>query len=517
MIPLPSSCFGCPFYQYKDASGNGFVPDKVVQGSSVYFLAQNPGKDEIEGRKLIRRMYGGGVAEYASIYPEPLIGATGVQFNTKFLPLAELKREDVSLGNAIRCRPGKALGLPKTDDLPTITATMRLERSKADIVNAMKHCRSVHMHIPESTQVVVTMGRHAMFAMTGLAKDEDEYKKKQGVLESWRGYGVNLPYGWDSIRTVDTSYYHPLLESITVQREEGMDTLHDSKACEPQSQQGETFRIESKGSVQNVVFFTMHIAALNYGENRKYTHATMQDFYKLGRLLKGEWPSPIPTWSTVVPQIWPAYSSFDTEYNPSTTELYRWSMCDSHNNLYAIESGDIPPGVFSTTDQSYTVLIQNALADIRYLSRLIDIRAVKIEDMMLAHSVLWPGEPHGLNYINSLYGTLNRYKHLSEGDPVGYSAYDAWEPMQMWRSYFIPEFKGDRPSWMVYKRYRLPLIEIIDKAQRSGAKVDTARLSDVQFILHERLEGYKQRAREITGDDSFNLGGSKRLKEEIYG
>jgi DNA polymerase I-like protein with 3'-5' exonuclease and polymerase domains len=215
--------------------------------------------------------------------------------------------------------------------------------------------------------------------------------------------------------------------------------------------------------------------------------------------------------------VWPSYASFDTEYNPDTAELYRWSLCDAHNNLHAVESGDIPPAVFNTTQQSYTVLIQNALADIQYLSRLVPMGNVKIEDMMLAHSVLWSGEPHSLNYINSLYGTLNRYKHLSEGSPVAYSAYDAWEPMQMWRSYFIPEFKRDKQSWMMYKKYRLPLIEIIDKAQRSGAKVDTARLSDVQFILHERLEGYKARAKEITGDDSFHLGGSKRLKEEIYG
>jgi uracil-DNA glycosylase len=489
MIPLPSSCEGCTFYKYKDAPGNGFVPDRVVQGSTVYFLAQNPGKDEIEGRKLIRRMYGEGVAEYASVYPEPLIGATGVAFNTKFLPLAGLKREDVSLGNAIRCRPAlgmKAAGLKgvdKADDLPTITATMRLEKSKADIVNAMKHCRSVHMHIPESTKVVVTLGRHAMFAMTGLAKDQDEYKKKQGVLESWRGYGV-ICADRDSICTVNTNNYH----DVNILRSTGL-----------------------------IVFFTMHIAALNYGENRKFTHATMQDFYKLGRLLRGEWPLSVPTWSTAPPQVWPSYASFDTEYNPNTTELYRWSMCDTDNNLYAIESGDIPAGVFHPTEQKYTVLIQNALADIKYLSRLIPISNVKIEDMMLAHSVLWPGELHGLNYINSLYGTLNRYKHLSEGSPVAYSAWDAWEPMQMWRSYFIPEFKRDRESWMVYKKYRLPLIAIIDKAQRSGAKVDTERLSDVQFILHERLERYKARAKEITGDDSFHLGGSKRLKEEIYG
>ncbi len=521
VIPLPSSCQTCPFYQYKDAPHNGFVPDKVIPGSEVYFLAQNPGKDEVAGKKLIRRVFTDAslsgapphaVTEYATVYPEPLIGATGIQFNTKFLPLAGLQREEVSLGNAIRCRPGKALGLPKEDDLPTITATMRLDndKTKADIVKALRHCRATHMHVPPSVKVVVTMGRHAMFAMTGLAKDQDEYKKKQGVLESWRGYGVSLRNGWDYITTVDTTQYHHLLGDGDVSAKEGMVKANASNGYTVQSHQ------IHRSSLHNVVFFTMHPAALNYGENKKFVHATMQDFYKLGRLLKGEWPSPVPQWSTVAPATWPTYSSFDTEYNPDTAELYRWSMCDLSHNLYCVEcdGSRIQP---IQIQSGSTVLIQNALADIGYLSRLVDSNAVKIEDMMLAHSVLWSGEPHGLNYINSLYGTLNRYKHLSEGDPTAYSAYDAWEPMQMWRSYFIPEFKRDKQSWMVYKKYRLPLIEIIDKAQRSGAKVDTVRLSDVQLILQERLEGYKQRAREITGDDSFHLGGSKRLKEEIYG
>lgn len=478
MLPLPSSCEGCPFYKYKDYKGNGFVPDRVVQGSAVYFLAQNPGKDEVEGRRLIKRLYETGVSEYESVYPEPLIGATGQQFNTRFLPLSGLTRDEVSLGNAIRCRPGLALGLPKPDDLPTITATMKLERSKADIVNALKHCRSAHMSIPLSVRVVVTMGRHAMFVMTGLAKDEDEYKKKQGVMESWRGYGVNADY--NVIRTVDTTSYHSL-------------------------------------GFRRVVFMTMHPAALNYGENKKYLHATLQDFHKLGRLLRGEWPKTPPEWSNLSPQNWPSYSAFDTEYNPGTKEVYRWSMCDSNNNLYCVEYNHSGASFTIPISEGSTVLIQNALADFNFLSTLVSAVSYKIEDLMLAHSVLWSGEPHSLNYINSMYGTLNRYKHLSEDDPESYSAWDAWEPMQMWKGYFLPEFRRDRQSWVVYKKYRLPLITIIDKAERSGVRVDTGRLRDVQCILQERLEGYKKRAVELTGDEKFNLGGSKRVREEIYG
>ncbi len=474
---LPSSCEGCPFYKYKDDPSNSFTPDKVVPNSKVFFLAQNPGKDEADGKQLVRRHFHGAgqySSEYRQVEPQPLIGATGQMFTTRFLPLAQLKRDEVSLGNAIRCRPGRALGI-KSDELPTITASMKLSNSKADIVNALKHCRETHLHIPRSVTTVVTMGRYAMFAMTGLAKDEDEYNKKQSVLESWRGYGVDLP-GYDKIATVDSSYYHSL---------------------------------ESN----NVVFMTMHIAALNYGANKRFFHATLQDFYKLGLLLRGEWPQPLPQWSRYIPDTWPSYASFDTEYNPDTNELHRWSMCSSEYELYCIEaeqSSVIP------VKPSSTVLIQNALADIRYLAKIVDMNAVKIEDLMLAHSVLWSGEPHSLNYINSMYGSLNRYKHLSKGDPQLYSALDAYEPMKMWRRYFIPEFKRDNQSWDVYKRYRLPIISIIDKAQRTGAKIDSSRLDEVKVILEERLEGYKKKAYEITGNVDFKLGGRNDMMEVMY-
>ena len=478
MIPLPSSCEGCPFYKYKDVEGNGFVPDVVVPGSTVYFIAQNPGADEVQGRRLI----GGGYnnRQYEPVQPQPLIGATGKMFTERFLPLSGLQRSEVSLGNAIRCRPGLALGGQKADELPSITSTMRLDnpKGKADIVNAMKHCKAVHMHIPSTTRVVVTMGRHAMFALTGLARDEDEYHKKQGVLESWRGYAVTVRDYSDNT-TVDTSSYHSLISGP-------------------------------------IVYMTMHIAALFYGDNKRFYHATLQDFYKLKLLLAGQWPLSLPQWYSTAPQQWPVYSSFDTEYSPNDGRLYRWSMCDSYSNLYCVEADTATNGYIPLPDNA-TVLIQNALADIGYLSRIVQFDKVKIEDLMLAHSVLWPGEPHSLNYINSIYGTLNRYKHLSQGDPQMYSAMDAWEPMQMWRSYFIPEFKRDRESWTVYKRYRLPLISIINKAQQSGVRLDSSRLSDLQVILQQRLDEYRKRACEITGDPLFDLGGSKDMKGVLYG
>lgn len=477
MIPKPSTCDGCPFAKH----GAYYTPDTIVPNSKVMFIAQNPGANEEQGRVLTKRHFHGGgqyTDEYTQSVPQPLIGATGQQFTNRFLPLASLERKDISIGNAIRCRPGASLGLKKPDDLPVITTKMKLEHSSADIVNALKHCRDAHLRVPDSVTTIVAMGRYAMFQLTGIQHEETEYGHKQGVVESWRGYGVDV-CNFNRFSTVDTSFYHDMYTS----------SKH--------------------------IFFMMHLAALNYGANRRYMHATLQDFAKLRLLLDGKWPGVLPQWQTVAPTVWPQYAAFDTEYIPEGNVLLRWSLCDTDSNLYCVDAFDTDTNNIAVQRNS-TVITQNALADIAHLATLVDISMVNIEDMMLAHSVLWTGEPHNLNYINSVYGNLNRSKHLNKDNPQLYSALDAHQPMYMWQHYFLPAFKADPLSWRVYKRYRLPLIHIIDKAQQHGVRVDTARLTEVQQILQQRVESYRQQAIAITNSDTFKLGGRKQVMEYLY-
>jgi uracil-DNA glycosylase len=496
MMPKPSACIGCPFAN----KGAYFTPDNMVEGSKVLFIAQNPGESEEAGRKLVKRHWQGSqyIDECESVTPQPLIGVTGQMFNNRFLPLAQLHRKDVSVANVIRCRPGTALHL-KPNGLPPITTTMHLESSKADIVKAMKHCNDAYLHIPDSVQLIVTMGRYAQFALTGIQQEDSEYTKRAGVIESWRGYGLDYSAEHHKLyRTVDTTHYHPLQHS------------------------------------ERQLFVMMHIAALFEGENKKYFHATLQDFHKVGRLLRGEWPVQLPTWSSDPPSQWPSYAAFDTEYVPDGNKLIRWSLCDENYRLYCVESDtDSSYNSYIPINPGSTVLIQNALADIAHLATLVDVTDVTLEDLMLAHSVLWTGEPHSLNYIASVAGAFNRYKHLAheEGQQQLYSALDAYEPMHIWQYSMLPEFKRDAAavtqlktmspqaltSWQLYRKLRMPLVNIIDKAQRSGVAIDGYRLADVQSIVQEKVSQLLQAARDITNDPTFNLGGSKQMKQVIYG
>lgn len=478
MIPKPSSCEGCPFYTH----GKYYTPDVIVPGSKVLFIAQNPGPDEEAGRLLIRKGYYNEQNEYKQIQPQPLIGATGKLFNEVFLPHSGLQRSEVSLANAIRCRPGKSLGL-KPNSLPNITTKMHLESSKADIIKALKHCRKAHLHIPSTVETVVTMGRYAMFSLTGIQNEDSEYKKKIGVMESWRGYAVDSDSTFNStFHTIDTSYYHTL---------------------------------ESKYRI----FFTMHIAALFEGRNRIFYHATLEDFHKIKLLMNHKWPEVLPSYTTSPPTTWPKYACFDTEFIPNTEQLTMWSLTDTEYNNYVIHN-DISYGTRIPVVANSTILMQNALADVPYIPVVTDINDlhdIKIEDMMLGHVVLYTGEPHGMNYIASIFGTANRWKHLPQEDPEVYSMLDSYQPMKMWRDSFIPRFKQDPLSWKLYRNKVLPLVIPYHKSHLTGQKVMNDRLLLVQEVLAERLEGYKARARELTGNDKFNLGGRNDMMVEMYG
>lgn len=475
MILKPDTCIGCPFYRHS----RYITPDHIVPHSKVMFIAQNPGPDEEAGRKLVTRRYKDRV--YEDVTPQPLIGATGQYFDNRFLPLSGLTRDEVSLGNAIRCRPGTSLGL-KADALPPITSAMKLETSKADIVSALKHCRTAHLRIPESVDTIVTMGRYAMFQLTGIQNEDMEYRRKQGVMESWRGYAVSTDSSFNShFRTTDTSVYDPLL------------TKHR-------------------------ILFTMHIAALFQGENKRFFNATLQDFAKLKLMREGKWPEPLPSYSTQPPTEWPDYACFDTEYIPETSELIRWSLTDTLLRNYVIES-DSTLNNNLPIKRGSTILLQNAFADIPYIPHVmhIDFSELKLEDMMLAHSVLWTGERHSMNFIASKYGTVNRWKHLFSSEPQQYSMLDSFQPMRMWKGYFIPAFKADLLSWRLYRDNIMKLIPIYNTAHLTGQAVDTERLVRIQSILQERLAMYQARARQLTGDVRFNLNGRKKMMEVMYG
>ena len=164
MIPKPPECEGCP--QYGD--GAGFVPDEIVVGAKVLVLAQNPGANEEQGKRLVGYEYAGRrrVAIEESCFPAPLIGATGLEMTKNYLPLAGLVRgENVSFANVLKCR--QIAGGKRTNDLP---------KGKV-LAQAVAHCTRAHLRVPAGVELVVAMGAVSV-----------SYMGFPGTVSAWRGF-----------------------------------------------------------------------------------------------------------------------------------------------------------------------------------------------------------------------------------------------------------------------------------------------------------------------------------------
>ena len=153
MRPKPEGCQGCPWFQ----DGQGFVPDQVIEGSQVFVLGQNPGSEE---EKL----------------GQPFVGPTGQMMDTVYLPLAHLRREEVSVGNAVRCR----------QVLPGGRRTNEMPQGKL-LQQVTEHCMREHFKLPQcwTAPGLCQHARHLLVTQGSVALKAVDTTKS---VTEWRGF-----------------------------------------------------------------------------------------------------------------------------------------------------------------------------------------------------------------------------------------------------------------------------------------------------------------------------------------
>src|SRR3990172_4160923 len=245
----PSSCAGCPF----EHTSREWVPDELREGAEVMIVGQNPGVDEIaQGR--------------------PFVGKTGAMMDAKYLKDAGLTRDDVSVGNAIRCR------WKDTNDLPPIASV--------ELKGALAHCTRAHFRIPSGTWLLVAQGDYAAMMLTGRTVSDGD------TSTGWRGY--LLPY-IEQPPIVPAEPWVPLPGDLPV-------------------------------------LVTVHLARLF--REPWLTLPTRRDWTKVPRILRHLWPSQPPRFIDVPPETWPDTFTFDTEFyrkegredGDPDTRLVRYSL-----------------------------------------------------------------------------------------------------------------------------------------------------------------------------------------------
>jgi hypothetical protein len=268
------------------------------------------------------------------------------------------------------------------------------------------------------------------------------------------------------------------------------------------------------------IYPVIHIASLF--EKPTLYRATLSDFTKFGKLVREEWPQPLPDIHiNEQPLSIPKYIGFDTEYDvEDNNRLEMWSLADVQGNIYVVDVTSSHGLPTLSIDPATTVVTQNGLVDLPHFRKVFDTSSIRLEDCMLAWSTLFPGEPTNLDYMTSIAGGYNRHKHIrttrDRDAKYVYAGLDADTTLNHVWKYLLNHFKNDRQSWVEYVQRRQPLLGVIERFQNVGIEVWGSRVEEIRKILDIRMAIIQQMAKEITGNPAFNIASVKQVSEGIY-
>lgn len=391
---------------------------------------------------------------------KPFVGLTGQMMESKFLPLAGLDRSRISIGNAIRCRVNSANELPPLD--------------QSECRAAVEHCTRAHLRVPEGARLVVAQGAYALYALTGHGANKNDR------ISDWRGWALALR-PLDRTRTVSASIYQPSPAEITV-------------------------------------LATLHLAAIF--RDATLQHPTKHDWSRAAKLLAGKWPEPMPRIRFEPPlpgphkYALPHLFALDTEFVPETRRLIRyslaWRLRDGEPVVHVVDGSD--PSQIVSLSARPRVIFHHTGADQDYADQLMP-DGYDIEDTMHGHAVLWSDLDHDLGFLGSIYGRLNRWKHLDESSPLIYSGADALVTYDAWCDWIAPQFERDKQSEWVYRNLQLPLIGVIRRA--GNLRVNQAVARQALAALEAKCEDAEARAQAAVGWP-MNLGSGPQVVKQLY-
>lgn len=448
-------CEGCPFF----GDGRGFVPDLINDLAPVFIYSQNPGVDEEAGRRLIEYQYGQPV--YEPCEQQPMIGKTGFAMQREYFPVAELSRDNISLGNALRCR------LNHKDSLPTL--------ENVELREAINHCHRSHFKLPEKTKLIVAQGELGLFAMT------QEGLETGMSITNWRGWV--LPY---------TPLHLP------------RQTAGDVWTPEPGTL--------SVLAVNHLAYIFRYPAASIYAK---------LDWAKVPQVLAGKWPrKPTPILDAPL-TVLPRRFAFDTEFDPDSGYFLRYSMAyptlpTGDLVVRVVERHAVENAPFPVVTSPPLVIAHHILADINFLEEYFNLKEgdYHYDDTMHQHAVLWAGLDHDLDTLGSLYAPINRWKHLEQSNPRAYSGGDA-EGTYFCGVALNKELNADPGSRHIYNDVQIKLVPHIRKSKGIGIKVLQEASKDIARDLHSKVETLQVEAEALAGWP-INLKSDQQTAQQLF-
>ncbi len=459
-------------------NGKGFVPDHIVPNSRLVILAQNPGKDEERGEKIVS--YDGKHPVYEQVTPQPLIGATGYALRETYLPLTGEKVENVSLCNLLKCRWKNSNTLPTSDTLK----------------EAVEHCTREHLRIPESAELIVAMGGPAFeFTQPALKKlkktvSKEGEREKGGPITTWRGFIGPETYAGRPVFGV--VHLADLFRDPT----QRVPARLDWKRI------GRYLRGDWPKPIPPRLVATDNTVELNAAFDEA-EHAP--------------------------------FVAVDTEFNPDTKFLsligMGWRRADGSihgiqlewagNDAVTAEVRSTFIRRFARLVKTVKVVFQNAKADLTVIHKNLHLNwssayVAGIEDTMHMHACLWSEMPHSLEFLASIYGAYLKLKHLMHVSPLLYNWGDVIETIEVYEA-LAQELKVDPLTERVYRTQSLPLIPITLRREVHGIRVNQARLEELIAQYSAKVEAFERMAHAYAGYpiNLMSTGGDGQLATHL--
>lgn len=422
MLKKPPTCSGCPLYD----DGMGYVPDEIVAGSEIMIVLQSPGANEEEcGR--------------------PAVGDAGTYMNEHFIKLLGKTRDEVSVGNILKCRWRHPKTGQKTSKLPSETGVWNKDKKKWDQVTgkeieklAVTQCLLAHWQVPKHIKHLLMLGDKGMPTqmVTGVS-----------TLE-WRGFLA--PEKLNGRRV-----FLSLLPSYLLQ----------------------TPRMAIPAAI---------------------------DWSRFRRVTEGKFPQPIPKRDIIanggyfgyIPPT-TSYATFDLEYDPATSKPCLAGIA------YFNSFGEVLGGVQAWTkdiDQAawrswlltlfwaFPVVMHNAVADLEVLAKEWDIwpkHFSKLHDTIQMMSTLHSEWQKGLDFCESLYGRHERLKHLFDTNLLLYNWGDCLTTGYTYHQ-LSAEMAKDNITRVVYENENMPVVPIRLQSKIEGLRLNRSFLSRTADDLAHR-------------------------------
>jgi hypothetical protein len=294
------------------------------------------------------------------------------------------------------------------------------------------------------------------------------------------------------------------------------------------------------------ILATLHLADLY--RDPKMRIPTRADWAKIPAYLAGRWPVSPPSRMLASPKhsVQPVINLLasvpfscrvviDTEYVPGPHyggKMYTvgigWRMPDGQIEGCQIDGWwQLAPhdryglsSILLRLVESHRVVFQNTLADVLVLADhcgldFPDVYKLGYDDTMLAHAVLWSEWPHDLGFLESMYSSYPRMKHLSGEDPLLYNWGDVLSTLVAWE-HLARELAADPLSYSIYREQSLRLLPELYRAKRRGIRVNGPRVEPARVETSQKIAQAQLLVQAHMGWP-MNLGSSQQLQAYLYG